>query len=168
MIERRSLGFAIQGVSRLLELDPVEQPLNMAGEGVGGHDDGGVERMNVLGPDFTDQRSDLGARCLHIEDSEPDGEHDFGLFDHAISSRISWKIDYYNADLTGRSSNPADPAVICRGLTNPHTFDCSTRIRSKDDDRLLKRLHRIKQDNDVARRVEGFSDAFMCIAIFVR
>lgn len=48
------------------------------------------------------------------------------------------------------------------------TFDCSTRIRWKDDNRLLERLQRIEQNDDIVRRVEGFADAFMCVAILVR
>lgn len=51
------------------------------------------------------------------EDNDPYSGHDFGSFDHPTAGKILWKIDYYNADLTGGSPDPADTSVTCRVLT---------------------------------------------------
>lgn len=51
------------------------------------------------------------------EDNDPYGEHDFGSFDHADAGKVFWKIDYYNAGLTGGSHDPEDAAATCRVLT---------------------------------------------------
>lgn len=50
------------------------------------------------------------------EASDPHGEHDFGLFD-IDGETIFFKIDYYNADMTAGSEDPADPAQTTRVLT---------------------------------------------------
>ena len=49
-------------------------------------------------------------------DNNPHGERDFGDFTHE-GERIFWKIDYYNADMTGGSEDPADPKRTVRVLT---------------------------------------------------
>jgi hypothetical protein len=49
-------------------------------------------------------------------DNDPHGEHDFGAFDQG-NDTIFWKIDYYDADLSHGSENPADPSVTTRVLT---------------------------------------------------
>lgn len=49
-------------------------------------------------------------------DNDPHGEHDFGALTVA-GQRIFFKIDYYDLDLQGHSSNAADPAVTHRVLT---------------------------------------------------
>jgi hypothetical protein len=64
---------------------------------------------------------DLRDRIKRLEsaadaDNGPYDEHDFGAFDHA-SEKIFWKIDYYDADLTHGSENPADPIITTRVLT---------------------------------------------------
>lgn len=51
------------------------------------------------------------------QDNDPYGEHDFGSIDQPGAGKIFWKIDYYNADLTDGSPDPADPKVTCRVLT---------------------------------------------------
>lgn len=60
--ERRLSGIAIERVGSLFELDPVEQSLDVTGDGVGSHDEGGVDCMNILARHGTlgvaDQRSD--------------------------------------------------------------------------------------------------------------
>ncbi len=49
-------------------------------------------------------------------DNDPQGEHDFGSFDHA-GAHIFWKIDYYDAACEYGSEDPADPAKTTRVLT---------------------------------------------------
>lgn len=49
-------------------------------------------------------------------DNDPYGEHDFGSIEWA-GERVFWKIDYYDAELSGGSPDPADPAVTTRVLT---------------------------------------------------
>ncbi len=49
-------------------------------------------------------------------DNDPYGEHDFGGFDYH-GSRIFWKIDYYDLNLTYRSEHPEDPTQTVRVLT---------------------------------------------------
>lgn len=49
-------------------------------------------------------------------DNDPYCEKDFGAFDF-LGSRINWKIDYYDLDMSYRSPDPADPAVTIRLLT---------------------------------------------------
>jgi hypothetical protein len=48
--------------------------------------------------------------------SDPYAEHDFGAF-RIVDQQIFWKIDYYDLDLTGGSSDPSEPAVTSRILT---------------------------------------------------
>lgn len=50
------------------------------------------------------------------DDNDPHGEHDFGNFEYA-GQKIFWKIDYYDAELTKGSEDPADPNVTARVLT---------------------------------------------------
>jgi hypothetical protein len=49
-------------------------------------------------------------------DNDPHCEHDFGAFDQGRDT-IFWKIDYYDADLSHGSEDPADPTVTTRVLT---------------------------------------------------
>lgn len=49
-------------------------------------------------------------------DNDPHGERDFGDIDFAGASLL-WKIDYYDADLTYASPDPADPKLTQRVLT---------------------------------------------------
>lgn len=51
------------------------------------------------------------------DDNDPHGERDFGAFDNPAVGRVFWKIDYYNADMTGGSPDPADPEITRRVLT---------------------------------------------------
>lgn len=51
-----------------------------------------------------------------LEDCDPFGEHDFGSLQFR-GQRVFWKIDYYDLTMTGRSPDPADPAVTTRVLT---------------------------------------------------
>ena len=50
------------------------------------------------------------------EDSDPHGERDFGLLDHA-QRELLWKIDYFDVTLTWGSDDPADPEKTMRVLT---------------------------------------------------
>lgn len=49
-------------------------------------------------------------------ENDPYGEHDYGSFLFE-GQRIAWKIDYYDATLTGGSPAPADPDRTTRVLT---------------------------------------------------
>ena len=49
-------------------------------------------------------------------DDDPYGEHDFGALTVA-GVRLLWKVDYYDAAMTGGSPDPADPSVTTRVLT---------------------------------------------------
>ena len=51
-----------------------------------------------------------------VADNDPYGEHDFGAFE-LCGERLFWKIDYYDEDLRGLSSDPADPLVTRRIIT---------------------------------------------------
>ncbi|QDZ06392.1 DUF3768 domain-containing protein [Sphingomonas panacisoli] len=48
-------------------------------------------------------------------DENPYGENDFGSLDWR-GSKVFWKIDYYNLDLTGGSPDPTDDSVTVRCL----------------------------------------------------
>lgn len=48
--------------------------------------------------------------------TDPYGEHDMGRFVFKDTD-CYWKIDYYNADLSAGSDNPADAALTRRVLT---------------------------------------------------
>lgn len=50
------------------------------------------------------------------EDNDPNGEHDFGVFEHA-GERCFWKLDYYDPSLEHGSEDPSDPAQTTRVLT---------------------------------------------------
>ena len=50
------------------------------------------------------------------DSNDPYGEHDFGCLEFA-GEKVFWKIDYYDAALTGGSPDPADPDVTVRVLT---------------------------------------------------
>ena len=47
---------------------------------------------------------------------DPEGEHDFGAFEHG-GARFFWKIDYYTPDMEHGSEDPADPSQTLRVLT---------------------------------------------------
>ncbi|MCJ1903189.1 DUF3768 domain-containing protein [Paracoccus versutus] len=49
-------------------------------------------------------------------DSDPHGEHDMGFLE-VRGTKIMWKIDYYDNDLTWHSPDPAAPLVTIRVLT---------------------------------------------------
>lgn len=50
------------------------------------------------------------------EDNDPNGEHDFGAFEHA-GKRCFWKLDYYDRTLESGSADPSDPSLTTRVLT---------------------------------------------------
>lgn len=50
------------------------------------------------------------------EENDPYGEHDFGAFDY-LGERLFWKIDYYDNDLQGGSSDATDLTKTIRVLT---------------------------------------------------
>jgi hypothetical protein len=49
-------------------------------------------------------------------DNNPYGENDFGALIYR-GTKIFWKIDYYNIDLTQGSADPADPQLTTRVMT---------------------------------------------------
>ena len=49
-------------------------------------------------------------------DNDPHKEHDFGSI-KSDGETIFWKIDYYNADMSGGSEDPAEPEQTERVLT---------------------------------------------------
>jgi len=49
-------------------------------------------------------------------DNDPNGEHDFGAFEHD-TQRFFWKIDYYDRALAFGSDDPSDPSQTVRVLT---------------------------------------------------
>ena len=67
--ERRLAGVAIECVGSLLELLPIEQPLNVAGDCVRRHDEGRVERMNIFAGDGPLCMADQG-RDRHLREAE--------------------------------------------------------------------------------------------------
>jgi hypothetical protein len=50
------------------------------------------------------------------EDTDPNGEHDFGSFE-LNGQRFFWKIYYYDPNLEFGSKDPADPKKTTRVLT---------------------------------------------------
>ncbi len=50
------------------------------------------------------------------EDNDPNGEHDFGTFEHA-GKRCFWKLDYYDRTLEYGSKDPSDLSLTTRVLT---------------------------------------------------
>jgi hypothetical protein len=57
------------------------------------------------------------------ERNESYGERDFGAFIFAYV-KCFWKIDYYDAALTGGSAHPADPEATTRILTVMRADEC--------------------------------------------
>ena len=55
-------------------------------------------------------------------DNDPHREHDFGSFQLAGDTYL-FKIDYYNLDMSGGSTDPADPYVTNRVLTVMHVSE---------------------------------------------
>ena len=49
-------------------------------------------------------------------EDDPYGEHDFGALT-IDGTRILFRIDYFDRELSGASSDPADPSVTMRVLT---------------------------------------------------
>lgn len=52
----------------------------------------------------------------HDFPEDPYGERDFRAF-YVGEAKLYWKIDYYNADMTAGSEDPADPKQTTRVLT---------------------------------------------------
>jgi hypothetical protein len=50
------------------------------------------------------------------EDSDPHGEHDFGVLE-IVDREIMFKIDYYDVTLNYLSPDPANPEVTVRVMT---------------------------------------------------
>lgn len=51
------------------------------------------------------------------EANDPNGEHDYGAFDHPQAGKVVWKIDYYDLSFTQGSEDPCDFAKTRRVLT---------------------------------------------------
>ena len=56
------------------------------------------------------------------DDDDPHNEHDMGFFEFE-GERCMWKIDLYDTDLQGYSTNPTDPDVTRRVLTIIYACD---------------------------------------------
>ena len=73
--------------------------------------------VSALGPRFLEAAlAAVAAFDAFDRENDPYGEHDFGALTVA-GVRVLFKIDYYNADLSGGSPDPADPSVTARVLT---------------------------------------------------
>ena len=78
----------------------------------------------VLTQNFTtlpeEDQQEIVTRVKQFEDfsegNDPHNEHDFGAVEHD-GKRAFFKIDYYDQDLLGGSSDPSDPEVTQRILT---------------------------------------------------
>lgn len=55
-------------------------------------------------------------------DNNPHGERDIGFFEFE-GSRMMWKVDYYDNDLTYHSPDETDPEQTVRVLTIMYAFD---------------------------------------------
>jgi len=73
--------------------------------------------VSALGPQFLEAALAAVATFDAFDrDNDPYGEHDFGALTVA-GVRLLWKIDYYDAGMSGGSPDPADPSVTTRVLT---------------------------------------------------
>jgi len=73
--------------------------------------------VSALGPAFLEAAlAAVAAFDRFDRDDDPHGEHDFGALTVG-GVRLMWKIDYYDASITGGSPDPADPSVTARVLT---------------------------------------------------
>jgi len=59
---------------------------------------------------------EIAAFTQFTEDNDPHRERDCAVLT-VDGTRIIWKIDYFDCDLTYHSPNPADPAVTNRVMT---------------------------------------------------
>ena len=74
----------------------------------------GIQEMGLLATVAIRQL--VASYDAFCEDNDPYGEHDFGNLIY-LNKKVFWKIDYYDANLTAGSPNPADPFVTTRVLT---------------------------------------------------
>ena len=73
--------------------------------------------VSALGPRFLEAAlAAVAAFDGFDRDDDPHGEHDFGALT-VMGERLLWKVDYYDAAMTGGSPDPADPSVTTRVLT---------------------------------------------------
>ena len=73
--------------------------------------------VSALGPRFLEAALAAVATYDRFDHgNDPYGEHDFGAL-VVMGQPILFKIDHYNADLSGASPDPADPSVTTRVLT---------------------------------------------------
>ena len=73
--------------------------------------------VSALGPRFLEAALAAVATFDAFDrDNDPYGLHDFGAL-VVMGQAILFKIDYYNADLSGGSPDPADPSLTTRVLT---------------------------------------------------
>ncbi len=73
--------------------------------------------VQAIGPaDLTAIIAKVQAFNEFTSGNDPEGEHDFGAFEHG-GARFLWKIDYYTLDMEHGSEDPADPAQTLRVLT---------------------------------------------------
>lgn len=73
--------------------------------------------VNAYGPEFVASAlKEIAAFDAFTADNDPHGEHDFGIVT-ALGSKLFFKVDYYNLDLSGGSEDPSDPAQTTRVMT---------------------------------------------------
>ncbi len=73
--------------------------------------------VSALGPRFLEAALAAVAAFDGFDgENDPHGEHDFGALT-VMGERLLWKVDYYDAAMTGGSPDPADPSVTTRVLT---------------------------------------------------
>ena len=73
--------------------------------------------VSALGPEFLEAAlAAVAAFDRFDRDDDPHGEHDFGALT-VMGERLLWKVDYYDAGMSGGSPDPADPSVTARVLT---------------------------------------------------
>ena len=73
--------------------------------------------ISALGPQFLEAALVAVAAFDGFDAGDnPYGEHDFGALT-VLGERLLWKVDYYNAGMSGGSPDPADPSVTTRVLT---------------------------------------------------
>ena len=60
--------------------------------------------------------SAIAAFDSFTRDNDPYGERDFGVV-VVDGTKLFWKVDYHNADMTGGSEDPSDPVQTSRVMT---------------------------------------------------
>lgn len=76
-----------------------------------------TQGVQALGQDSIEQIvAVVQSFAVFTEDNDPNGEHDFAALE-AAGHRLFFKIDYYNLERDGLSSDPTDQEMTSRVLT---------------------------------------------------